>query len=292
MSAAPDITGAALAYIYGMKFIKMQAAGNDYVYVDGDENRTTDFSFLSRKISDRRFGVGSDGIITVSVDKSGKSDFFMHIFNADGSEGATCGNGLRCSAVFAYLTGKTPKKTMTIRTISAIHTVRIEELGADFFASADFPLPHFREISTEEERLLKGVIRNGKTTFSAVDNGNLHAVFFNAEQTAESLAGKLSRAGIFNGNANTESATISGNSIICDVFERGSGTTFSCGSGAVATAFAAKEKTGLNLKNYPIKMRGGTLFVEFDDKKSYLSGTVTPIFNGVLFSRGRLSDDV
>ena len=220
-----------------MKFIKMQAAGNDYVYVDGDEYKTADFSSLSKKISNRRFGVGSDGIITVCADKSGKSDFFMRIFNADGSEGATCGNGLRCSAVFAYLTGKTPKKEVKIRTISAIHNVRIEELGADFFVTADFPLPRLlKPEPTDEETLKKSVFTNGETAFSLVDNGNLHAVFFNAGQSAESLAAKLSRGGIFGGNVNTESATISENSIICDVFERGSGITFSCGSGAVATA--------------------------------------------------------
>ena len=85
---------------------------------------------------------------------------------------------------------------------------------------------------------------------------------------------------IFNDGINVESAKIGSDGICCDVFERGSGTTFSCGSGAVSTAFAAKKLFGFNLKKYPIFMRGGTLFVEFDNEKAYLSSEVTPVFTG------------
>ena len=88
-----------------MKFLKMQAAGNDYIYVSGEENRGADYSSLAKKLCDRRFGVGADGIIAVYRDETKKCDFFMRIFNADGSEGKTCGNGLRCSAAFMRIIG-------------------------------------------------------------------------------------------------------------------------------------------------------------------------------------------
>ena len=103
----------------------MQAAGNDYIYVPGEENRGADYSSLAKKLCDRRFGVGADGIIAVYRDETKKCDFFMRIFNADGSEGKTCGNGLRCSAAFMRIIGKTTKETVTVRTVSACHTVRL-----------------------------------------------------------------------------------------------------------------------------------------------------------------------
>lgn len=264
-----------------MKFIKMHAAGNDYVYVDGDKHDFANVSSAAKKISDRRFGIGSDGLIVISADKTGEADFFMRIFNADGSEGMTCGNGIRCSAVFAYLSGKTTKKQVTVRTISATHTVTYERRKNEFFSSTDFPLPKILQTDENTDGFfnLKSVTQN----FALVDNGNPHAVFFGAGKSAEEIADSLSRSGIFPDGINAESAEIDGKNIVCDVFERGSGTTFSCGSGAVATAFAAREKLGFRLKKYPILMRGGTLFVQFDNKKSYLEGIVTPVFYGETF---------
>ncbi len=264
-----------------MKFIKMHAAGNDYVYVDGDKYDFADVSAAAKKISDRRFGVGSDGLIVLSSDKTGKADFFMRIFNADGSEGATCGNGIRCSAVFAYLTGRTTAKKVTVRTLSSVHTVTFEKRGSEFFSSTDFPLPKVLPSPKIPDKIFN--FKNAEANFALVGNGNLHAVFFDAEKSAEDISRLLFSAGIFPDGVNAESAKIDEGSIICDVCERGSGTTFSCGSGAVATAFAAREKLNFRLDSYPILMRGGTLFVQFDDKKSYLGGTVTPVFEGETF---------
>ncbi len=283
----------------------MHAAGNDYIYVDGDENEAVDFSAAARKLGDRRFGVGSDGLIAVFKDESGAADFFMRIFNADGSEGATCGNGLRCSAAFARIIGKTTKSEIKIRTLSAVHNVVLEEYAGEIIASADFPLPKFASVHELAEKKLCEILglsdendegneneisslskTNGKSaekTVCVVNNGNLHAVFFGAAAGAETLATKIIQAGIFKDGINVESATADESSVCCDVYERGSGITYSCGSGAVATAFAAREKLGLDWSVYPISMRGGTLFVKFDDKKAYLSGAVTPIYKGEIF---------
>lgn len=264
-----------------MKFIKMHAAGNDYVYVDGDKYDFADFSVAAKKLSDRRFGIGSDGLIVVSRDKTGKADFFMRIFNADGSEGATCGNGIRCSAVFAFLTGKTTRKSVTVRTLSAVHTVTYEKRGNEFFSSADFPLPKILQMPKIIDKTFD--FENVAKRSALVDNGNLHAVFFDAGKSSEELSKAISQAGIFPDGVNVESAKIDDGDILCDVCERGSGTTFSCGSGAVATAFAAREKLNFRLEKYPILMRVGTLFVQFDDKKSYLEGVVSPVFYGETF---------
>ena len=259
----------------------MQAAGNDYIYVFGDEIADADYSALSKKLSDRRFGIGGDGIIAVFLDQTKKCDFFMRIFNADGSEGNTCGNGLRCSAAFMRIIGKTTKDIVTVRTASACHRVSLSPSGKGFFARADFPLPKIAPISKIADNALKNLFKKiDGAAYLAVDIGNPHLVVFNAKKSAAEIFSGGDIPNIFKGGINIESAKIGSDGICCDVFERGSGTTFSCGSGAISTAFAAKNLFGLNLKKYPIIMRGGTLFVEFDDEKSYLSSEVTPVFMG------------
>lgn len=259
----------------------MQAAGNDYIYVFGDENPEADYPLLSKKLCDRRFGIGADGIIAVCRDKTEKCDFFMRIFNADGSEGKTCGNGLRCSAAFMRIIGKTTENVVTVRTASACHRVALSPSGSGFFARADFPLPKIVPLSKIADKTLKQLLINcDGAMFAAVDTGNPHLVVFNAKKSAAEIFRSADIPNIFTDGINIESAKIGSDGICCDVFERGSGTTFSCGSGAISTAFAAKNLFGLNLKKYPIIMRGGTLFVEFDNEKSYLSGEVTPVFTG------------
>lgn len=312
-----------------MEFIKMHAAGNDYIYVDGDGNKNADFSAAAKKACDRRFGVGADGIIVVYDDDSRGGDFFMRIFNADGSEGLTCGNGLRCSAVFAKIIGKTDKTEMKIRTLSATHNVFFEKRGDKIISVADFPLPEFVTVGATTEKVLKSVFDDRATENSSesqnssetenfygadfsretthsenhrnynnnhgnadgkpkeivrvVNAGNLHAVFFDTKKPAGKISAELLSAGVFPDGINVESATVFGDAITCDVCERGSGTTYSCGSGAIATAFAAKRALGLTLGRYPVIMRGGTLFVEFGENVVRLGGEVTPVYRGEIF---------
>lgn len=298
-----------------MEFIKMHAAGNDYIYVDGDKNENADFSATAKKACDRRFGIGADGIIAVYDDSARGGDLFMRIFNADGSEGLTCGNGLRCSAVFAKMTGKTDKTEMKIRTLSATHNVSFRKYGDKIISAADFPMPKFVSTDAVTETALKSVFNEYKSenTFKVenspetnisreterakqsdcfcepkgiariVNNGNLHAVFFGAKKLEETISAELLAAGVFPDGINVESATIFEDVITCDVCERGSGTTYSCGSGAIAAAFAAKNTLGLELGKYPVMMRGGTLFVEFDGDTARLSGEVTPVYRGTYF---------
>lgn len=303
-----------------MEFIKMHAAGNDYIYVDGDKNKNADFSATAKKACDRRFGIGADGIIAVYDDSARGGDFFMRIFNADGSEGLTCGNGLRCSAVFANMTKKTDKTEMKIRTLSATHNVSFRKYDDKIISAADFPAPKFVATDAATETALKTVFKDcetenisGSAIFPETDisretkrrarfgevegivrivnNGNLHAVFFGAKKLAETISSELRSAGVFPDGINVESATVFEDVITCDVCERGSGTTYSCGSGAIAAAFAAKNAFGLKLDKYPVMMRGGTLFVELGDNIVRLSGDVTPVYRGTYFGGELLRDE-
>lgn len=331
----------------------MHAAGNDYIYVDGDKNKNADFPATAKTACDRRFGIGADGIIAVYDDSARGGDLFMRIFNADGSEGSTCGNGLRCSAVFAKMTGKTDKTEIKIRTLSATHNVSFRKYGDKIISTADFPMPEFAATDAVTETALKSVLndrepenphktpkpfktpgnlsgnvnvpetdisretklsdrtradrsdrsdradRDGHPGYfdepagiaRIVNNGNLHAVFFGAKKTAETISAELLSAGVFPDGINVESAAVFEDVITCDVCERGSGTTYSCGSGAIATAFAAKNTLGLKLDKYPVMMRGGTLFVEFDGNVARLSGEVTPVYRGTYFGGEFLRDD-
>ena len=124
-----------------------------------------------------------------------------------------------------------------------------------------------------------------------MNNGNLHAVFFGAKKLAETISSELRSAGVFPDGINIESATVFEDVITCDVCERGSGTTYSCGSGAIAAAFAAKNAFGLKLDKYPVMMRGGTLFVELGDNIARLSGNVTPVYRGTYFGGELLRDE-
>lgn len=267
-----------------MKFIKMHAAGNDYVYAAEGENKTANFPLLAKKLCDRRFGIGADGIITVDKDETGEGDFFMRIYNADGSEGKTCGNGLRCAAAYALLEGLSDSETIKIRTLSACHKVTLSKTKNGFFARADFPSPKFAEISKNTDNIIKNSLSDYENAeYFVVDNGNLHLVVFGAEESAEKLAEKVNSTGVFKDGINVESAKFGDDEIMSDVFERGSGTTFSCGSGAVATAFAAQKILRTDYKKYPIEMRGGTLFVEIGEEKCYLSGEIIPVFKGETF---------
>ena len=220
-----------------MEFIKMHPARNDYIYVDGDKNKNADFSATAKKACDRRFGIGADGIIAVYDDSARGGDFFMRIFNADGSEGLTCGNGLRCSAVFANMTKKTDKTEMKIRTLSATHNVSFRKYDDKIISAADFPAPKFVATDAATETALKTVFKDcetenisGSAIFPETDisretkrrarfgevegivrivnNGNLHAVFFGAKKLAETISSELRSAGVFPDGINVESATV------------------------------------------------------------------------------------
>ena len=216
----------------------MHAAGNDYVYIRDQDYETERLAYLSRIFSDRRKGIGGDGLICVK--KLDENAIRMRIFNSDGSEGATCGNGMRCAALFAAKYLGSRRNELTVKAKAGDYPVRLFFDGKEVIAEADFDEP--REIFGGEKlfKALSPFIKIDKNKMFAVNAGNDHLVAIGGEFNAEIYAKAAFRSGLFADGVNAEVISFCDNDIKVSVFERGSGYTLSCGSGAVASAFALK----------------------------------------------------
>ena len=215
-----------------MHFTKMHGLGNDYLYYYGELEHPEE---LSIKLSDRHFGIGSDGIITISP--SSIADFKMRIFNADGSEAKMCGNGIRCVGKYVYEKGYTEKENLKIETLSGIRSLRLITLGTKVNAvMVDMGKSDVREPVTLS-------LGEDKITCTPVSMGNPHAVIFvkdaeNAPLT--SIGAKLEKHEFFPEGVNVEFVEqIERNVLRMRVWERGSGITMACGTGACAAVAAA-----------------------------------------------------
>lgn len=254
----------------------MHAAGNDYVYIRDQDYETERLAYLSRIFSDRRKGIGGDGLICVK--KLDENAIRMRIFNSDGSEGVTCGNGMRCAALFAAKYLGSRRNELTVKAKAGDYPVRLFFDGKEVIAEADFDEP--REIFGGEKlfKALSPFIKIDKNKMFAVNAGNDHLVAVGGEFNAEIYAKAAFRSGLFAGGVNAEVISFCGNDIKVSVFERGSGYTLSCGSGAVASAFALKKITGRT--EFTLKMPGGDLSVKFSDKIATLKGEINEVFTG------------
>ena len=254
----------------------MHAAGNDYVYIRDQDYETERLAYLSRIFSDRRKGIGGDGLICVK--KLDENAIRMRIFNSDGSEGATCGNGMRCAALFAAKYLGSGRNELTVKAKAGDYPVRLFFDGKEVIVEADFDEP--REIFGGEKlfKALSPFIKIDKNKIFAVNAGNDHLVAVGGEFNAEIYAKAALRSGLFAGSVNAEVIYFCGNDIKVSVFERGSGYTLSCGSGAVASAFALKKITGRT--EFTLKMPGGDLSVEFSDGIATLKGEINEVFTG------------
>lgn len=237
-----------------MHFTKMHGLGNDYLYVYGEVPE--DIAALSTRLSERHFGAGSDGMIYISP--SEVADFRMRIFNADGSEARMCGNGIRCVGKYVYDKGYTDKQRLTVETLSGIKTL---ELGVSFGKVKSVTVDMGRAVPSEELTLTVG---EEKVTVIPVSVGNPHAVLFlETMETAPltTLGPALERHEAFPDGVNVEFVQVLGREELrMRVWERGSGVTMACGTGACASAAAAVQK-GLCEAGKPISVRldGGTL---------------------------------
>lgn len=254
----------------------MHAAGNDYVYIRDQDYETERLAYLSRIFSDRRKGIGGDGLICVK--KLDENAIRMRIFNSDGSEGATCGNGMRCAALFAAKYLGSRRNELTVKAKAGDYPVRLLFDGKEVIAEADFDEP--REIFGGEKlfKALSPFIKIDKNKIFAVNAGNDHLVAVGGEFNAEIYAKAAFRSGLFADGVNAEVISFCGNDIKVSVFERGSGYTLSCGSGAVASAFALKKITGRT--EFTLKMPGGDLSVKLSDKIATLKGEINEVFTG------------
>lgn len=274
-----------------VRFTKMHGIGNDYIYINCLDACPADLPALSVEMSHRHYGVGGDGIIT--IESSDIADFKMRIFNADGSEARMCGNGSRCVGKYVFDNGLTTKSVITLETLSGIRTLQLHvKENAVESVTVDMGEPivdaELIPVKAEGRHLINELIATsaGTLQLSAVSMGNPHGVIFVDDLSAINLM-KLGREleihPIWPDRANIEFAqVISPNEIIMRVWERGSGETMACGTGACATAVIG-VLTGRTSRNVLLRLKGGELRIRWnpDDGHVYMTGPATKVFDGI-----------
>ena len=273
-----------------MKFTKMHGLGNDYVYVNCFKETVEHPSEMAIKVSDRHFGIGSDGLILIKP--SEVADGKMEMYNADGSQGAMCGNGIRCVAKYMYDYGITDKTSISVETKSGIKyldltikdgkvdTVKVN-MGTPILKAVDIPVRSEKEQVIDEPVMVDG--KEWKIT--CVSMGNPHAITYiddvkNLE--IEKIGPKFENHEIFPDRVNTEFVrVIDRNTVEMRVWERGSGETLACGTGACAVAVSS-ILNGLTEEEVTVKLLGGDLKIFWDrtENKVYMTGSATTVFDG------------
>lgn len=263
----------------------MHGCGNNYIYVYLPDNPIEDLSKASIEWSKPHFGIGSDGLIT--IDKSDIADFKMRIFNNDGSEAMMCGNGVRCCGKFVRDHHLTEKKVVTFETLSGIKTLQLyeDENGTVTSARVDMGEPilsNKSQCNTPNGSMRLGDVNGMKGTF--VSMGNPHDVIFveDIEKVdLENIGPSFENHELFPERVNTEFAQIlPGGDIRMRVWERGSGITLACGTGACATSVAATLTQSTGRTNRVI-MDGGPLTIEWgEDNHIYMTGPAATVFEG------------
>lgn len=273
-----------------MEFTKMEGCGNDYVYVNGFTNKIKNPNKVSEFVSNRNFGIGSDGLIMVNP--SDKADFRMNMYNADGSEGKMCGNGIRCVAKYVYDNKMTDKTTITVETLSGIKTLVLNvedgkvktvrvDMGSPILKAKDVPVISEKEQVIDEPIM----IDNKEYKITCVSMGNPHAITFIDDTDSldiESIGPKFEKNEIFPDRINTEFIQIvDRNTIKMRVWERGSGETLACGTGACASVVAC-VLNNLTENKVTVKLLGGDLFIEYNMEENtvYMTGPARVSFVG------------
>ena len=273
-----------------MKFTKMQGAGNDYVYVNGFVEQIEDPATLATAISNRHFGIGSDGLVLILPSET--CDFRMRMFNSDGSESEMCGNATRCIGKFVYDKGLTDKTELTLETLAGVKhlTLNIEN-GKVNSVRVDMgePIltPKLIPINLDETSVINYPIalESRKVNITAVSMGNPHAVIFMdslEELDIQKSGPKVEHHPLFPRRTNTEFAqVISPTHIKMRVWERGAGETLACGTGACATAVAA-VLNGKTERKVTLELLGGNLEIEWSeaDNHVYMTGPAVTVFEG------------
>lgn len=274
-----------------MTFTKMHGCGNSYVYFNCFENEISDVEKLSIRLSDQHFGIGSDGVILICP--SDVAHAKMRIFNADGSEGKMCGNGIRCVGKYLYDSGIAKFDIIEVETLSGVKTLEMMvqdgvavgakvDMGAAILKPSDIPVTSDAEVIINQEILVDGNTYN----ITCVSMGNPHCVIF-CEQDIDTL--DLEKIGpmfenneLFPERINTEFVNIIGeNELKMRVWERGSGETWACGTGSCAVGVAACLNGHCNKnEQITIHLRGGDLMIEYTDETVFMTGSAEIICNG------------
>lgn len=265
-----------------VRFSKMHGAGNDYIYLNGFEPVPDDLSQLAIEVSDPHFGIGSDGLVVILP--SDIADFRMRMFNADGSEAEMCGNATRCVGKYCYERRLTRKTSFTLETLGGIKVLelhtdgdRVKEVTVDMGKPVLRPelvpvISRNSEIKVNEAETVNGI----EYRITSVSMGNPHAVLFVDEITDHEVLEEgpvLETADIFPRKCNIEFAKVLDRGHIrMRVWERGTGETWACGTGACATAVAA-VLNNLADRDVDIILRGGTLHIHWDEQTGHVMMT-------------------
>ena len=281
-----------------MKFTKMHGIGNDYVYVNCFEESIKNPAEVSKFVSDRHFGIGSDGLILISP--SAIADFRMNIYNADGSQAEMCGNGIRCVAKYVYDYGLTDKTEISVETLAGIKYLRLQvengkvasvevNMGAPILEPKEIP------VAVEESPVVNVPVEvKGKIYhMTCVSMGNPHAIIFMnnvKDLDIEAIGPYFENHTVFPKRTNTEFVEVlDRNTVNMRVWERGSDETLACGTGACATTVACilNDKTE---NEVTVHLLGGDLKIRWDREANqvYMTGPATVVFDGEI----TLPDDI
>lgn len=275
-----------------MKFTKMHGCGNDYIYVDGSKEQipAEDKPELVKRLSDRHFGIGGDGVIFINPSK--EADFEMEMYNMDGTRAEMCGNGIRCVAKFVYDKGLTDQRTVSIVSCGKVKylelnvengkvsTVKVN-MGAPVLKASDIPV-----IADGEEVISEQIEVGGEIyKMTCVSMGNPHAVVFVddvASLPLEKIGPLFENHARFPKRINTEFVKVlDSETIEMRVWERGTGETLACGTGACASV-AACILNGLTGEEVTVKLLGGNLQIRWDRNENlvYMTGPASTVFEG------------
>ena len=278
-----------------MEFSKMHGCGNDYVYVNCMDSELPNPNAISEYVSHRRFGIGSDGLICIMP--SQVADFRMRMFNADASEGKMCGNGTRCVAKYVYDKGLTDKTTITLETLGGIKTIdmtvvdgkvseAVVDMGEPIFRTKEIPMISDHYVFMDQGLVIEeDLVYNG----TAVSMGNPHFVIFVDDVDAvklEEIGPRIENHPLFPERTNVEFVQVlDDNTVKFRVWERGSGETWACGTGACAVTVTCifLSKAGKKDQELNVLVKGGKLKVTYrSDNHVLLKGPATHVFDGVI----------
>ncbi len=275
-----------------MKFTKMQGCGNDYVYINCFEEKVEDAPALARKVSDRHFGIGADGLVLIKP--SSRDDFTMEMYNADGSQGKMCGNAIRCVGKYVFDHKMTKKRELAVETLAGTKYLSLNVSGdkvSEVTVLMGVPVfePEKIPVVAEGKSVvdMPVTVDGRKYRITAVSMGNPHAVIF-VEDTKnfpiEKIGPLFERHEMFPERVNTEFVKVlDRENISMRVWERGSGETWACGTGACASAVASVIN-GYTDGKVTVHMLGGNLHIRYDGEggQVHMTGPAVEVFRGEL----------
>ena len=285
-----------MAIVTGMKFTKMQGIGNDYVYVNGFKETVADPASTARKVSDRHFGIGGDGLILILPSEN--ADVRMRMFNADGTESEMCGNGVRCVAKYAFDHGLTKNNPMRVETGRGVLSISLDLSNGkvrEATVNMGEPILDLASVPVDRSKIMPGELKNEYRlsiaqgnelmTASFVSMGNPHATIYTPDVAKINLplvGAMLETHPAFPRRINVHFVTVrSAEEVTMRTWERGSGITLACGTGACAVCVAG-VLTGRTGRKLLAHLPGGDLNLEWreSDNCVYMTGPATEVFEG------------